>query len=68
VNTPKSTSGPTVELHLGKPPVGDDEKLLAFCLDEFRKMTGREPTPEEIEKSRVEIAAARRSLDSQDDP
>jgi hypothetical protein len=57
VNTPKTTPRPA--LYLGRPPMDDDERLLTFCMTAFRKITGREPTPEEIEESRAEIVAAK---------
>jgi hypothetical protein len=50
-----------LQLHIGKPPMDDDEKLLAFCMNAFRQITGREPTPEEIEESREEIRIAGRT-------
>jgi hypothetical protein len=54
--TLRSTHGeePSPVLHLAKIPP-DPEGQLAAILAMFRKLTGREPTPEEIEDARKEL-------------
>ena len=44
-----------MDLYLGKPP-DDDAELLQWSLNAYRQMTGKEPTPEEIEGCRQLIS------------
>ena len=50
----EGAKGGKVELHVGKVPP-DIEGQLQFCLDQYRKLTGKEPTPDEIEKAKAAL-------------
>jgi hypothetical protein len=46
---------PTPVLHLARVPA-DIDAQLAVVLNMHRALTGREPTPEEVEEARKELA------------
>jgi hypothetical protein len=47
-----------IELHIGKVPT-DPEGELTLVLDMYRRLTGKEPTPAEIEKAKAALGRRR---------